>query len=808
MRKILFVILMVLSGSAGAVVQDYSQLTTYNNATFTANGQGLITGPKLNTMFQNILDTILGPNSALNIRIRSIFYGTHMADFYGAFPNDLTQDSLPGIQAAIDAAQAAGGGTVWLSPASYRTSGTIINARNVLLTCTGPAVNVFAFVADAKNGKCTIYSEVTGTTSAVFNNGVVNGVNVFQYNVITGGNPTTRAQMIALVDGMTGVGYQIGDGTNPGPAEGVRIYNSIIAGFNKCINISFSGQDRFGNIFGDCTNGFVLDGSHDDTTVDHMEFWPLLTALRGGGNVSWTIGSIADNGAGLWRITTTTAHDLLTGQTISIKRTGTGGEGIIGRWVVTAIDSTHFDLQGSVSSVIGSSNLSTSATVTSGNRFIPVTSTAGLRRGMIVTHANLPVGTKITGVWATANAISVDQYPVSSGTATLTAESVAYVGSSNTALWSAEARSGYGFQLKNTFSPSAGSEGFNCLECFPYAYQHPFHLHNAVGTSWVNGHIDGSYNRWPNEGAGVELSGYTYDNKMDFATFAANGLGILANGAATPNYPNVISTPRLYAGETLVEIGSTGSDLIINASGGGDTASNFLIRSTRDITISASRFPRAAVFSDTAVPIWYGDASMSPESDPAIMRAASLEVSNVANPNVAFRNNIAGVDDKRSLFACNTNSCYLQFLNDLGSNVSIPIQWVRAAGVTTLTRMRGDIVLNGPADTCAVLTGGGSGATCAFSAGSSFSNGTVVLTAGTGAAAVGTISITANGVLGTNFAVCVPAYDDTDTAWDAAALPIHVSAISANSVTFKWNNSGVALTNAAPYRIMYHCFGK
>lgn len=72
----------------------------------------------------------------------------------------------------------------------------------------------------------------------------------------------------------------------------------------------------------------------------------LVTAKDATSVANWTISGAANNGSGLIRITTSTAHTLVTGDAVGIYGV-TGTTEANGRWLVTVIDTTHVDLQSS-----------------------------------------------------------------------------------------------------------------------------------------------------------------------------------------------------------------------------------------------------------------------------------------------------------------------------------------------------------------------------------------------------------------------------------------------------------------------------
>lgn len=121
-----------------------------------------------------------------------------------------------------------------------------------------------------------------------------------------------------------------------------------VIGFNRAFYSTTYQRPTVQGLYGDCTNGVVIDNAHDVPRVRGCHFWPFLTANR-----SWTfttaaVAGVADNGAGLLRVTTAAAHVLVTGDTVNIYGVG-GSVTANARWVVTVINSTTIDLQGSTS---------------------------------------------------------------------------------------------------------------------------------------------------------------------------------------------------------------------------------------------------------------------------------------------------------------------------------------------------------------------------------------------------------------------------------------------------------------------------
>jgi len=87
-----------------------------------------------------------------------------------------------------------------------------------------------------------------------------------------------------------------------------------------------------------------IDGPYRD---ENLEVDAKLEVDATVNPASKTINGAADNGAGLIRIQTTAAHGYITGDAVRIQFV-LGTTEANGYWIVTNIDATHFDLQGSV----------------------------------------------------------------------------------------------------------------------------------------------------------------------------------------------------------------------------------------------------------------------------------------------------------------------------------------------------------------------------------------------------------------------------------------------------------------------------
>jgi hypothetical protein len=267
----------------------------------------------------------------------------HVRD-YGAVGNG-TSDDAAAIQAAIDAAAASGGGIVRLGPRRYRVAANeIVVKENVCLE--GPLFpGGQRPSADYRSIPGTLLVDSTRTVR------VLRGATFRRAAVIRdgiGAPPTTMRAGIALRTAMAGTGVTIGDGG--GTHHDVLVEDLLILGFDLGIRADNSQRVNIRRIRGDNRNGLWLSRTYDITRVHDVHFWPFLTGNVGGVSLVQTpIAGAANNGAGLIRITTASAHNLVTGDLVNISGlTGLGAANTNLRTTATVVDATRFDLQGTV----------------------------------------------------------------------------------------------------------------------------------------------------------------------------------------------------------------------------------------------------------------------------------------------------------------------------------------------------------------------------------------------------------------------------------------------------------------------------
>ena len=478
--------------------------------------------------------------------------------------NDWVGDDGPAIVNALAAAQAAGGGTVYLDQKSYWNQTAVIQVpTNVRLRCVGYFNKQPSLSRDYANMPCTIYQKGNG---GIFVRGALSDVGVLKdtahFNSQVGA--TSRATLRAFVEGFVGAGVTI-------TWHQAEINNVLIGGFDKCLVQANVNQVRISGVLGDCTNGYDLSQSFDDNYLNSLQFWEFLTVSHAHVADHWTISNIADNGAGLIRITTATANDIVSPEKIWINP-ASSFQGAGGYWQTSVIDSTHFDLVGSNSAPTTTGTSVYFPTIPIGSTYIAVASTDNIAPGMnVVGDSCIPAGATVAAVWRTRKAINLDQAHASTCAATginLSFTNVPFTGAGNVvASYDGNWRTGPGFAIGR-------ADGTMCNQCFAFGYQIGYNFRDAVSTSFINSQYDqnATYPHLANQFVtpiGLEYTTPTigsYGNVFKGSLITGNGVLIMNNAIAngTSGIGNTVEVERLASSSnyaTLLENGYGGLTL-------------------------------------------------------------------------------------------------------------------------------------------------------------------------------------------------------------------------------------------------------
>ncbi|MCQ4159799.1 hypothetical protein NON00_07640 [Roseomonas sp. GC11] len=265
---------------------------------------------------------------------------------YGAVGDGATDDTAA-IQAAIDAAAAQGGGTVLLGPRRYAiTSAELVVKENVQLTGQlhqgGWRTN-----GDFSTVRYALILNSSRTIRMQRNAGL-HGIAILRAGLTA---PTSLRAGLDAAAAFAGTAVTIGagvGGNSAGNGADTVLTRLLILGFNWGIYSDANARVRIADVLGDCTNGLYLGRSYDVSRISEVNWHPLVTTARTWSNTRVAISAVANNGSGLFRITTASAHGLSTGDLINIAEVRTSGAPTLyGRWTVTAVSTTQLDLQGS-----------------------------------------------------------------------------------------------------------------------------------------------------------------------------------------------------------------------------------------------------------------------------------------------------------------------------------------------------------------------------------------------------------------------------------------------------------------------------
>jgi len=266
----------------------------------------------------------------------------HVRDF-GAVGNG-TSDDVVAIQAAIDAAAAAGGGIVRLGAKRYLIAAADLNVKPYV-TLAGGSVGG---QREAANYTAAPFALIVdpARTIRMRRGSRLEGLAVLRRGLTA---PTTLRGALTAIAAFAGTAVTVGDGTGTAGGDGAdtRIERLLIVGFDRAIASDYSNRLQIRDVLGDNRNGVSIGHAYDIVRVHGVHFWPFVTGnLSNISLVSRSITGVANNGGGLIRVTTAVAHDLATGDLVNLTAVG-GVPNANGRFTVTVVSTTVVDLQGS-----------------------------------------------------------------------------------------------------------------------------------------------------------------------------------------------------------------------------------------------------------------------------------------------------------------------------------------------------------------------------------------------------------------------------------------------------------------------------
>ena len=432
--------------------------------------------------------TVLPSGASTPVSLANALTRVYRLDDFGCVGNVISAglagaaDDAACINNALTQVWANGGGTLCTNSVTNKaykaTSANITIPSRVTLSDCRLEHHISTWANDYTAVPGAIYLSTARTVNL---SGAISGMYILASNITAISN---YRQAATLVSGFAGTGVTCAH-------DDCVLRDVVIGGFNLCYD-NGTGRQRpsLRDVTMDCTNGLSILNPLDTPSILTVRGSPFLTNTIT--QYSGAVTGIADNGAGVYRVTVT-GHGMVTGDTVFIAGT-TGAEGANGKFAgVTVFDANHFDLTGYPDVP------STTGATTSGLTYVTVASTTGLAPGQGITGTNVPGSTTITAVWPTSGAISISNAATGTGTGiALTISNSAY-STGGTAYLSPNQRSGTCF----TFSISA----VECLDCRALDYNIGYHFTSPVLGAALYGFVDNAIQLGDNTSIGVLVDG-------------------------------------------------------------------------------------------------------------------------------------------------------------------------------------------------------------------------------------------------------------------------------------------------------------
>ena len=268
------------------------------------------------------------------------FQGVAFTKQFGAVCNGTTDDT-PFITAAMSALSALGGGHDFTGQSGCKVavSGNLTIPASVYLVGDVSSVGQAA----SNNYPAAPFTLLVSTSHSIVaggNNAGILGLNVVRYGMSA---PTTLRGFITENNAFAGTAISC-NGYTDFTLDRIGVF-----GFNQAITSSCD-RTTVTHVKGDDTNGLYLSGCNDLCVVDDVKFWAYVGSVYqvGPQYQNTTVTGAANNGSGLIRITvgSAPATPLVSGDIVTVGNVG-GVPNAVGRFTVTVINSTTFDLQGS-----------------------------------------------------------------------------------------------------------------------------------------------------------------------------------------------------------------------------------------------------------------------------------------------------------------------------------------------------------------------------------------------------------------------------------------------------------------------------
>lgn len=274
---------------------------------------------------------------------------TFWVENYGAKCNGSTDDSAAFINAGNAALASVPKGIV-LVPGAVCNIATTGNVTLPGVTYKGD-ISAYGYNTNFATAPYTLLINPSYTVS-LSSGGALVGVRVYPQSM--GQQASTLRGAITQIATFAGTAVTV-----PANQYDITIDHVMINGFAKAISHNSSDRVHYSYVSGDDTTFFDMNGCGDTCTAYQMEAWPFMASPYAINPQSQTtaISSFSSAG-GLVKVTFASppAIPIVTGDSVVIGNTTPAYQFPNGRWTVTAIDTTHFTLNGSTYSGASATN--------------------------------------------------------------------------------------------------------------------------------------------------------------------------------------------------------------------------------------------------------------------------------------------------------------------------------------------------------------------------------------------------------------------------------------------------------------------
>lgn len=496
-----------------------------NGTVYTIGDIAPITQIPNNTVLGNASGSTAAPSALTKLPTGFQLATVGSTSVTGAVCNGTTDDTAA-FAAAMTTAVAGGVVVMPRGQCAIKT-GNLAVPTGVTLTCAtqwaGGQKSSSAW--DYPSRPCTIILNPTYTISVASAAGI-DGITVINQNTVTA--PTNTQTALTMVSTFSGTGVTIAGGDS-------FVRNSLILGFGTCVSSSGFQRAVLDWVQGDCTNGVLINASHDEAKLSHVEFWPFMTANQTGSEVNYAVSGAADSGAGLYRLTVP-SNVIQTGNTVWVAAVG-GATGARGKWTATVVDATHIDLDESDTTPSTTGNTTSGSSVVKG-----LASVANIAIGQTITGTGIQGGTTVTDVWPVENQIYISQTATATNVGTALSFTNAAFTSGGVVYIDTNQRTGTGFTITD-------AEGTKCIDCFAYGYHVGYHVGTNAGfTNLVNADVDNNGTMADPTSIGMLIDGTAYEVTWSASFASSYGTALYISTSAANTGAHGISNITLNGG--------------------------------------------------------------------------------------------------------------------------------------------------------------------------------------------------------------------------------------------------------------------